>query len=120
MDFKTAISNSLQSIYNFFESIYLFLFDGGISEWVGKVISYFYEVLMVLYYSLIKIVLTGLVAFIDGLYESMNIAGAVEGYWQNIDEGYRGIMVFFHVPLILSMLLSAFVLRKILKYTEIF
>lgn len=119
MDFQTAISDGLKSAANFYDSFYNFIFDGGFSEWMAKVVAYVFEVAIVFYYNLIKIILTAAVVVLQNLYESLNLTGQVEGYWMMVDPVYRGLMVFFHLPLILTMFISTFVVKRVLIFMQV-
>ncbi|MBF0132099.1 MAG: hypothetical protein HQL75_05875 [Magnetococcales bacterium] len=119
MEYQTVVSDGLQSISNFFRSVYGFIFDGGISQWMADVLAYVFEWYIYIKLYIIKLSIQASIVVVEDLFNTLNLGGQVDGYWQAIDPSLRGLMVFFHLPLIVSMFISAYVVKFMFRFTGI-
>ena len=119
VSFAQWLSDYANSAKNFFDSIYGFIFEGGLTAWAAELIAYFFEVWVKFQLFMTKAALQAAVIVIQDLANELNLAGDIEGYWMAIDVEYRNLMVFFNVPLILAMFIGAYITRKVLKFSGV-
>ena len=117
MDSFIAFFNDLgSSISNFFGEIYSFLFEGGLTSLLVDFLDYLYQLLVELTLFLSKKGLEAVLGVVQELVQSLNVTSGIEGYWSAIPVEYQNLLVFFHLPLILTMLISAFITKKLLRF----
>jgi hypothetical protein len=96
-------SDVATSSLNFYDSINGFIFEGGLTSWVASVIAYCYAIAQKFSLFMFKASLQAAVIIINDIVTELNLDSQIEGYWTAIDIEYINLMVFFHLPLILTM-----------------
>ncbi|MBF0383186.1 MAG: hypothetical protein HQL69_19360 [Magnetococcales bacterium] len=104
------------SIYNFFSAIYTFFFGGGLLDLIYGAFNYLYEQLLKLTMIISIKVLEAAISAVQSLAQTQNYSAGVEGYWSAIDTDIQNLLIYFHLPLILTMYIGAYITRRLLKF----
>jgi hypothetical protein len=118
--FSDVVSDAATTSKNFADSMYGFVFEGGASNWASDLLAYFFEDWMLFKLDLAKISLQASVVVVQDLSETLNLSSDIDAYWMALEVEHRNLLTFFHLPLIFSMYVAAFVTRKMLKFTGVF
>lgn len=114
MDYLQQIYNFISTVPDFFIAIFQFL-TTGIVEFFISLGAYIMDSLTCLFLKVALLMLNFLWAIIKTLLIDLNLSGRLATAFGGFEPGIISMILFFRIPEALNLILSAFVLRFVLR-----
>lgn len=115
MDYLEGIYNFIVSVPDFFVAIFEFL-TTGIVEFFISLGAYIMDSLTCLFLKIALIMLNFLWAIVKVLLVDLNLSSKLAAAFAGFDSDIVRMIIFFRIPESLNLILSAFIIRFVLRF----